>query len=41
MGDGLRSEAKAALGDRFNNRDFHQMLLEGAVPLTILEKLVR
>jgi len=40
MWDRLRSEAKARLGARFDLRDFHQVLLQGAVPLTILEKLV-
>ncbi len=37
----LRDKAKAALGDRFNLRDFHTVVLEnGAVPLTVLEQLV-
>ncbi|MEA1013028.1 DUF885 domain-containing protein [Sphingosinicella sp. LY1275] len=40
MWDRLRREAKARLGARFDLRDFHQVLLQGAVPLTILEKLV-
>ena len=40
MWDRLRSEAKAKLGDRFDLKEFHQVLLQGAVPLTILEKLV-
>ncbi|MBC7987296.1 MAG: DUF885 family protein [Sphingomonadaceae bacterium] len=34
----LRSEAEAALGDRFDLRQFHQILLKGALPLTILEQ---
>ncbi|MFC7499422.1 DUF885 domain-containing protein [Enterovirga sp. GCM10030262] len=40
MWDRLRSEAKAKLGERFDLKHFHQVLLQGAVPLTILEKLV-
>ncbi|HWH17918.1 MAG TPA: DUF885 family protein [Allosphingosinicella sp.] len=40
MWDRLRSEAKARLGPRFDLRDFHQVLLQGSVPLTILERLV-
>jgi uncharacterized protein (DUF885 family) len=37
----LRDKAKAALGDRFNIKDFHAVVLgNGAVPLTLLEKLV-
>lgn len=38
--DRLRTEAKAKLGPRFDLRDFHQVLLQGSVPLTILEQLV-
>ena len=38
--DRLRSEAKNKLGDRFDIKDFHQVLLQGSVPLTVLEKLV-
>jgi uncharacterized protein (DUF885 family) len=38
---GLREKAKKALGDRFDLRDFHAVVLEnGAVPLQSLEKLV-
>ena len=37
----LRDEARTKLGERFDLKDFHQVLLQGAVPLTILEKLVR
>nr|WP_090059134.1 DUF885 domain-containing protein [Lentzea fradiae] len=37
----LRAEAKAALGDRFDIRAFHDLVLEnGAVPLSTLGKLV-
>jgi uncharacterized protein (DUF885 family) len=37
----LREKAKAALGPRFNLKDFHAVVLEnGGVPLTVLEKLV-
>ncbi|MBA3576464.1 MAG: DUF885 family protein [Sphingomonas sp.] len=38
--DRLRREAKAKLGPRFEIRDFHDVLLQGSVPLTILEQLV-
>lgn len=37
----LREEAKRRLGARFDLRDFHQVLLQGAMPLTILERVVR
>jgi uncharacterized protein (DUF885 family) len=37
----LREKAKAALGSRFDLRDFHAVLLEsGGVPLTLLEQIV-
>jgi uncharacterized protein (DUF885 family) len=37
----VREEAKAKLGDRFDLKEFHQVLLQGAIPLTILEQTVR
>ena len=37
----LRERAKAALGPKFNLKDFHAVVLEnGGVPLSLLEKLV-
>lgn len=37
----LRAKARAALGPRFNLKDFHTVILEnGGVPLTLLEQLV-
>jgi uncharacterized protein (DUF885 family) len=37
----LREKAKAALGPKFDIRDFHAVVLEnGGVPLTLLEQLV-
>ena len=37
----LREKAKTALGDKFDLRDFHDVVLKnGAVPLAILEELI-
>jgi uncharacterized protein (DUF885 family) len=37
----LRARAQAALGDRFDIRDFHeQVLATGALPLTVLERKI-
>ena len=37
----LRDKARQALGDRFDLKAFHKVILEnGAVPLTVLERLV-
>ena len=36
----VRQKAKAALGDRFDIRQYHQILLKGAMPLTVLEREV-
>ncbi len=37
----LREKAKKVLGDKFDLRDFHDVVLKnGAVPLDILERLV-
>ena len=35
-----RKKAEAALGDRFDLKQFHEILKEGAMPLTILERRV-
>jgi uncharacterized protein (DUF885 family) len=35
-----RDDAKAALGDKFDVKAFHEVLKEGAMPLTILEKRI-
>jgi uncharacterized protein (DUF885 family) len=37
----LREEARAKLGPRFDLKEFHQVLLLGAMPLTVLEAQVR
>lgn len=38
----LRQQAKSELGDRFDLKKFHDVVLKnGAVPLTILEELVQ
>jgi uncharacterized protein (DUF885 family) len=37
----LREEAERAQGKRFDVKQFHEVLREGAMPLTILEKRVR
>jgi uncharacterized protein (DUF885 family) len=37
----LRAEAQKALGPRFDLRQFHEVLREGAMPLSILERRVR
>ena len=36
----LRDEARAKLGSRFDLKEFHQVLLLGSMPLTILERQV-
>ena len=37
----LRNKSKTALGDKFDIRDFHSIILDnGSVPLSILEKQV-
>ena len=37
----LRSEAQAQLGDGFDLKSFHEVLKEGRMPLSILERRVR
>lgn len=37
----LREEAQKALGSKFDLRQFHEVLREGAMPLSILERRVR
>lgn len=37
----LREEAQKAQGDKFDLKQFHEVLKEGAMPLTILERRVR
>ena len=36
-----RTEAQSKLGPRFDLKDFHEILREGAMPLTILERRIR
>jgi uncharacterized protein (DUF885 family) len=36
-----RAEAQQALGDRFDIKQFHEILREGAMPLSILERRIR
>ena len=40
MWERVRANARQALGDRFDLKAFHQILLKGALPLTILEQEV-
>jgi len=37
----LRAEAQKALGSKFDLRQFHEVLREGAMPLSILERRIR
>jgi uncharacterized protein (DUF885 family) len=37
----MRREAEATLGDRFDLKEFHRVILEnGAIPFEILERIV-
>jgi uncharacterized protein (DUF885 family) len=36
-----RDESKRTLGDRFDIKQFHEILREGAMPLSILERRIR
>jgi uncharacterized protein (DUF885 family) len=36
-----RDEAKKRLGARFDIKQFHEVLREGAMPLSILERRIR
>jgi uncharacterized protein (DUF885 family) len=36
-----RDEAKRRLGDRFDIKQFHEVLKEGAMPLSILDRRIR
>jgi uncharacterized protein (DUF885 family) len=36
-----RAEAQKALGGKFDLKTFHEVLREGAMPLSILERRVR
>jgi uncharacterized protein (DUF885 family) len=36
-----RQDAKQILGDKFDIRQFHEVLKEGAMPLSILERRVK
>jgi uncharacterized protein (DUF885 family) len=36
-----REEAKKTLGDKFDIRQFHEVLKDGAMPLSILERRIR
>jgi len=36
-----RDESKRTLGDRFDIKQFHEVIREGAMPLSILERRIR